>query len=100
MDIFVLPSKYEGLGLVLLEAMQMKTPIIGSRAPAIVEVLGDDSEALFEIGAVLELCTLLEKYATPKTREELISAQQNVLAKFSPVIMHTKISTVYQEVVS
>lgn len=38
-DMLVLPSAYEGLGSVLAEAMALRTPIIGSDAPAIAEVL-------------------------------------------------------------
>lgn len=39
-DIFCLPSIWEGLGLVLLEAMFQKIPIVGSTAGAIPEILG------------------------------------------------------------
>jgi glycosyltransferase involved in cell wall biosynthesis len=38
-DVFCLPSLWEGLGLVLLEAMQRQIPIIGSTAGAIPEIL-------------------------------------------------------------
>lgn len=38
-DFLCLPSKWEGLGLVLIEAMFQQTPIIGSDAGAIPEVL-------------------------------------------------------------
>ena len=38
-DVFCLPSMWEGLGVVLLEAMLQDVPIVGSRAGAIPEVL-------------------------------------------------------------
>ena len=38
-DIFCLPSRWEGLGLVLVEAMLRHVPIVGTRAGAIPEVL-------------------------------------------------------------
>ena len=39
MDIFLLPSLWEGFGLVLLEAMSMRVPIIASRVSAIPEIV-------------------------------------------------------------
>ncbi|MCB1258074.1 MAG: glycosyltransferase family 4 protein, partial [Microthrixaceae bacterium] len=39
-DIFVFPSRYEGLGGALIEAMSVGVPIIASDAPAVSEVLG------------------------------------------------------------
>lgn len=40
-DLFCLPSDWEGLGLVLLEAMVRGVPVAGSRAGAIPEILAD-----------------------------------------------------------
>lgn len=40
-SIVVLPSLYEGFGLPLLEAMASGTPVIGSRAASIPEVMGE-----------------------------------------------------------
>jgi glycosyltransferase involved in cell wall biosynthesis len=39
-DVLCLPSQWEGLGLVLLEAMLRRVAIVGSSAGAIPEVLG------------------------------------------------------------
>jgi glycosyltransferase involved in cell wall biosynthesis len=45
-DLFCLPSRFEGLGLVLIEAMLRQVPIAGSRAGAIPEILGDGKYGL------------------------------------------------------
>ena len=46
-DLFILTSLYEGFGMVLLEAMALGKPIICSRIPAAVEVLGDTGAAVY-----------------------------------------------------
>ena len=43
---FVLPSLWEGFGLVLLEAMSRRLPIIASRVSAIPEVVADGETGL------------------------------------------------------
>jgi len=45
-DAFVLPSRWEGLGSVLLEAMAVEVPIVASSLPAVGEILQDDRTAL------------------------------------------------------
>lgn len=45
-DVFVLPSRWEGLGSVLIEAMALETPIVASDLPAVREVLADNETAL------------------------------------------------------
>lgn len=40
-DVFVFPSKQEGFGMALLEAMVSGIPVIGSTSGGIQEVLGD-----------------------------------------------------------
>lgn len=45
-DAFVLPSRWEGLGSVLLEAMALEAPIVVSDLPAVREVLSDRETAL------------------------------------------------------
>jgi len=45
-DVFCLPSKWEGLGLVLIEAMLQSVPVIGSNAGAIPEILDDGRAGL------------------------------------------------------
>ena len=50
-DVLCLPSRWEGLGLVLVEAMLRGVPVVGSRAGAIPEALGHGAYGvLFEPG--------------------------------------------------
>jgi glycosyltransferase involved in cell wall biosynthesis len=45
-DLLCLPSRHEGLGLVLVEAMLREVPVAGSRAGAIPEILGQGQYGL------------------------------------------------------
>jgi glycosyltransferase involved in cell wall biosynthesis len=55
-DVFVLTSKFEGFGMVLLEAMSLGKPIICSRIDAAMEVLGETGAGVFfDTGVVQDL---------------------------------------------
>lgn len=58
-DIFVVPSRYESFGLVLLEAMQLGKPIVGTRVGGMKEIINNDN-----IGLLVE----------PENAEELVNA--------------------------
>ncbi|MEX1045847.1 MAG: glycosyltransferase family 4 protein [Actinomycetota bacterium] len=50
LDVFVLPSRYEGLPLVLLEAMALARPIVATTAGGVPEVLDDSCGVLVPPG--------------------------------------------------
>ncbi|MBL8080153.1 MAG: glycosyltransferase family 4 protein [Anaerolineales bacterium] len=53
-DLFCLPSRFEGLGLVLVEAMQQSVPIVASRAGAIPEILAEGRYGLLFNGGEVD----------------------------------------------
>jgi glycosyltransferase involved in cell wall biosynthesis len=95
-DIFVLASKTEGFGLVLLEAMVAGIAIIGSNTTAIPEVLGGGSGLLFETGNPQELSSALQALRSVEVRKEFIKNGNVQLASFLPETMREKIDRIYE----
>lgn len=72
-DLYVMPSKKEGLGMALIEAMTMKLPVLGSNISGINFVLKDFSEYLFEASNVEMLTQKIEElYSKPKEERTII----------------------------
>jgi len=77
------PSVYEGFGLVPLEAMAAGVPVVGTRAGAIPEVVGDAAE-LVEVGDIDGLAGALARVLTDGARrEELVAAGHRRRGRFS-----------------
>jgi glycosyltransferase involved in cell wall biosynthesis len=66
-DIVVLASKRETFGLVLIEAMQVGTAVIGSNSGGVVEIIDDEKTGmLFDVGSYESLACRIEKLKDDK----------------------------------
>jgi len=95
-DLFILPSKYEGFGLVLLEAMVAKKPVIAANNSAIPEVLGKTYEGLFSTGDVEALAQQIKTAISDNNfSERVVQTYSSQLDLFDPSKMHENIKNIY-----
>jgi glycosyltransferase involved in cell wall biosynthesis len=95
-DLFILPSKYEGFGLVLLEAMVAKKPIIAANNSAIPEVLGKSYEGLFLTGDANALAQqITTAIGDNGFSDKLVQSYASQLNLFDPSEMNINIKNVY-----
>ena len=95
-DLFILPSKYEGFGLVLLEAMIAKKPIIAANNSAIPEVLGKTYEGLFLTGDINSLAQQIKTVISDNNfSERLVQSHLSQLNLFDPSEMNRNIKNIY-----
>lgn len=82
-EIFVLPSRYEGFGFPILEAMAENTPVIAARNSSLPEVAGD-AALLIDGEDPAELAGALARLvADPELRRALTQRGRANLARFS-----------------
>mgnify|MGYP001608529635 FL=1 len=83
-DIFVLPSRREAFGFVLLEAMITELPVIGSKVGGIPEIINNKNGLMVESENSKKLTNvLLDLVSHPDKRQKLAQAgHKTVLEKF------------------
>jgi alpha-1,3-rhamnosyl/mannosyltransferase len=82
-DVFVLPSKYEGFGLPVLESMACGTPVICSNTSSLPEVAGD-AALMIDIARPRTLADAMKTLiAEPETRNQFSQKGLARAAKFS-----------------
>jgi glycosyltransferase involved in cell wall biosynthesis len=95
LDAFILTSKYEGFGLVLLEAMDAGVPIVASRTASIPEVLGNDFPGLCEPGDYNDFASKLMRLSDPNYRDLFLHMQEVRLQMFDATTMSMRINHSY-----
>jgi glycosyltransferase involved in cell wall biosynthesis len=94
-DVFLLTSHYEGFGMVLLEAMDARIPIIASNASAIPEVLGEDFKGLAIPGDADSFFRKLIELNDFEFRKKVLAQQELRIGLFDVSKMSRRISDIY-----
>ena len=97
-DILLMPSRFEGLPMAMLEAMAMRVPVVASRLDGIAEVISDGTDGLLATPSakdefVAHLRTLLDEPKRAASLAEL--AFQKATTHFSAERMAREVEALY-----
>ena len=100
LDLLVMPSRWEGFGLVAVEAMACGVPVVGSDAPGLREVLAVSSlNRRWEVGNPVHLAELIRDCAAaPLSDRQRLELRNAAERRFSLPRMVTGYERVYAEV--
>jgi glycosyltransferase involved in cell wall biosynthesis len=99
-DVFVLPSNREGIGSILLDAMDRGLPVIASRVGGVPDIVHDDDNGiLIEPRRVDQLiAAILALRADPLRRRRLGERGRELARDFTAADMARKYSAIYRAV--
>jgi glycosyltransferase involved in cell wall biosynthesis len=99
-DVAVLPSYFEGMGRVLLEAMAMEKPVVGTRVGGIPDLIEDDLNGfLVSPGSKKELASAVLKILSDKALAARMGQEgrKKMTGRFSAESMVRSIEEVYRD---
>ncbi len=102
-DVAVLPSFFEGMGRVLLEAMAMEKPVVASRVGGIPDLIDQGINGLLvRPGNVKELAEALEKVLSDRRLASKMGREgrKKIKGQFSADAMVQSIDKVYRELLA
>lgn len=96
LDVFAFPSRNEGLGSVLLDAMRAGVPVVASRTGGIPDIVHQrETGLLFPLGDADALAQRLIELRAPTLRNALVEQASQRLADYSPDAMASAYLALY-----
>lgn len=101
-DLFVFPSRNEGLGSVLLDVMDHHVPIIAANAGGIPDIVRDqDTGILVDSGNARQLADALTRLLEdPQLARRLADSAAAALARFQPEVMAEQYLDIYRRILA
>lgn len=99
---YVLPTRYEGFGLPLLEAMAAGAPLVSSDIPVVREIVQDGENGLLvPLGDHDSLATALVRLVDePDLRHRLVAAgERTVRERYNGAVLAQRVLAVYREAI-
>lgn len=97
-ELFVYPSRFEGFGIPLIEALQAGVPVIGATGSCLEEAAGPDSLYTDPDNPEMLASMMTELLEDEELREELVSRGQLYIQRFHPRSIARNIRRVYEQV--
>lgn len=99
-DVVLMPSRFEGLSLLAVEAIMRKIPVVATRAPGLRETFPDDYPWLAEPGNAADFSRVLQLLfqSTPTWADTTDRAQLLALRNFSLPRMTAQYAALYHEI--
>ena len=96
-DAFIYPSRHEGLGSILLDAMEFGLPVVATAVGGIPEVIEDGANGMLCAPGDADALTaaVLRLYREPELRERIGAVNQNKASQFSPAHMASRYAEIY-----
>lgn len=100
-DIFVLPSRYESFGIVAIEAMAARLPIVASDIPGVRNVIRDNETGLLVKHTPKDFSKAIEKLLiNSKLREKLVENGFEEVKKYNWEKIVSKFEKTYRKVLN
>ena len=99
-DVFVMPSRREGLGLALIEALASGLPCIATKVGGIPEILGEDGGLMVPPESPEALAEAMYKMLSPELRRRYASRGPAIAKRFSLEVFAEQYARIYAELIS